>query len=170
LTTGAQTPRADNNIPAGTVISWSGAGGQVPKGSPVDLVVSTGKPRVAVPDVRNQSFPAAKAALANVGLTGVESDQYNDTVPAGQVISTNPAAGASATVGGQVTVSVSKGPQLVAVPGVAQMSVAAPTPTLDAVGCAVTGVVGAPDRPVTSTTPAPGTLLKKGSAVKLITG
>jgi hypothetical protein len=38
------------------------------------------------------------------------------------------------------------------------------------VGFAVIGVVGAPDRPVTSTTPATGTLLKKGSAVKLITG
>jgi serine/threonine-protein kinase len=170
LAGGAQTPRADNTIPAGTVISWSGSGGQLSKGSPVDLVVSSGKPRVAVPDVHNQTFAAAKASLAAVGLGAVESDQFSDTVPAGQVISTAPAAAASAPVGTQVVVNVSKGPQLVAIPGVAQLTVAAATTKLEAVGFAVTGVIGAPDRPVTSTTPAPGTLLKKGSSVKLITG
>jgi serine/threonine-protein kinase len=167
---GATTSRSDDKIPAGTVISWAGAGGHLPKGSPVDLVISTGKPRVAVPDVHNQAFAAAKAALANVGLTAVESDLYHDTVPAGQVVSTTPAAATSAIVGTQVVVNVSRGPQLIAVPGVATMSVAAATSRLEAVGFAVIGVVGAPDRPVTSTTPATGTLLKKGSAVKLITG
>jgi hypothetical protein len=50
------------------------------------------------------------------------------------------------------------------------MSVAAATSKLETLNFAVVGVVGAPDRPVTSTTPPTGTLLKKGSAVKLITG
>jgi serine/threonine-protein kinase len=170
LAAGTQTQQPDNAIPAGTVISWSGSGGQLPKGSPVDLVVSNGKPRVAVPDVHNQTFAAAKASLVAVGLGAVESDQFHDTVPAGQVISTTPAAAASVPVGSQVVVNVSKGPQLVAIPGVAQLTVAAATTKLEAFGFAVTGVMGAPDRPVTSTTPAPGTLLKKGSGVKLITG
>jgi serine/threonine-protein kinase len=167
---GASTSRSDDKIPSGTVISWAGQGGQLPKGSPVDLVVSTGKPRVAIPDVHNQSFAAAKTALAGAGLTAVESDQYHDTVPAGQVVSTTPAAAASAVVGSQVVVNVSRGPQLIAVPNVATMSVAAATSKLETLNFAVVGVVGAPDRPVTSTTPPTGTLLKKGSAVKLITG
>jgi serine/threonine-protein kinase len=170
LTVGASTSRADNNVPTGNVISWAGQGGQLPKGSPVDLVVSTGKPQVAVPDVRGLAMGAAQASLAKAGVAGVESDVYHDTVPAGQVVSTTPPIGATAVVGSQVTVYVSKGPQLVAVPSLAGQSVAAATTRLEAGGFVVVGVVGSPDRPVSSTTPIAGTMLKKGSGVKLITG
>jgi serine/threonine-protein kinase len=170
LLPGKQTPRSDDNVPAGNVISWTGAGGQLAKGSAVDLVVSTGKPRVAVPDVHNQSLAAAHAALVSAGLTGVRSDVFSDTVPVGQVVSTAPATGTSVIVGSQVSINVSKGPQLVAVPPVAALTLDAATKRLEAFGFMVTGVIGAPDRPVTATTPAAGTMLRKGSAVKLITG
>ena len=169
LELGAQTARADATVPAGTVITWSHQGEQVPKGSAVDVVVSTGKPKVAVPDVHAKSFADAQAALSAVGLTAVEDDEWNDTVPAAQVSSTNPAAGTPAVVGSPVTVTVSKGPNLVAVPNVVGKSVAVATSVIEADGLTVSEVIGSPDRPVYVTNPPVGSRIKVGSSVKLYT-
>ena len=72
-------------------------------------------------------------------------------------------------LGSQVTVIVSQGPDLVAVPDVRNLSVDAATKALEAKGFAVSGVIGSPDRPVFVTNPATGALIKRGSAVKLYT-
>jgi eukaryotic-like serine/threonine-protein kinase len=106
--------------------------------------------------------------LASVELTAVENDVFND-VPAGQVVGTTPPVGASVVVGSQVTVTVSKGPDLVAVPDVHGQTVLAATRTLEGRGFTISGVVGSPDRPVYVTNPAAGTLIRRGSAVKLYT-
>ena len=102
-------------------------------------------------------------------LTAVEQDKFDDTVPKGQVISTNPPSGTSVVVGSQVTVVVSKGQDLVPVPDVRGQSVLAATQALEAKGFTVSGVIGSPDRPVYVTNPANGALVKRGSAVKLYT-
>jgi serine/threonine-protein kinase len=168
LAVGTNTSRSDNTVAAGLVISWTGQGGQLPKGTPVDLVVSTGKPQVPVPDVHGRTFAQAQAALAGVGLVAVESDQFNDA-PAGQVVGTTPAAGAAAVVGSQVTVTVSKGPDLVTVPNVSRQGVQGATAALEAAGLTVNAVVGSPDRPVYVTDPPAGSRVKRGSPVKLYT-
>jgi serine/threonine-protein kinase len=116
------------------------------------------------------SFTAARAALAAVNLTATEVDQYSDTVPAGQVVGTNPPAGAAVVVGTQVTVVMSRGPHLVAVPDVAGQSVGAASQILGADGFQVSGVTGNPIATVTGTSPLGGTLVRFGSPVQIITG
>jgi beta-lactam-binding protein with PASTA domain/tRNA A-37 threonylcarbamoyl transferase component Bud32 len=171
LSLGDSTPRPDDNVRAGLIVSWSGEGGQLPKGSRVDVVVSSGPPTVAVPDIVHsaKSFADAAAVLQSHGLSAVEDGEFSDSVAKGHIIATNPPAGAQAPNGSAVAVTVSKGPDLVAVPNVRSMSVDAATRALEAQGFAVSGVAGAPDRPVSFTSPAAGTLAKRGSAVKLYT-
>jgi serine/threonine-protein kinase len=91
-------------------------------------------------------------------------------VPKGQVIGTNPPGGGQVTVGSTVAVTVSKGPDLVPVPDVTGMSVEAATKKLETSGFTISGVTGSPDRPVVSTSPSAGAMVKRGSAVRLATG
>jgi len=165
---GGVVSRSDNTVPAGVVISWTGQGGQLTKGSAIALVVSTGKPQVTVPDVHAETFAQAQTALAGVGLTAVEVDQFNDA-PAGQVVSTTPPNPTVVVVGTQVTVTVSKGPDLVTVPSVAGQGVLSATAFLDARGLNVDAVVGSPNKPVTATSPPAGARVRRGSAVRLYT-
>jgi serine/threonine-protein kinase len=107
--------------------------------------------------------------LSAAGLAASESGVFDNTVPKGQVVRTNPAAGASADSGSTVTVQVSKGPDLVTVPTVSSLSVLDATHRIEAAGLHVSEVVGSPDRPVSATTPPPGAQVLRGSAVRLTT-
>jgi serine/threonine-protein kinase len=160
------------SAPAGTVISSTPHQGSLLPGQAVTLIVSTGKPKVAVPALSGPSgasFAAARAALNALGLSAVEQDQYSDNVAPGVVIGTNPAGGTPVTVGSPVTVVVSKGPHLVVVPNVTGESVGAASQTLAAAGFQVSGVTGNPIATVTSTAPAGGSLAHFGAAVQIIT-
>ena len=168
FTAGPVVNRSDNTVPAGVVVSWTGQGQEIPKGSAIGLVVSTGKPTVVVPDVHGETFAQAQAALTAVGLGAVEVDQFNDA-PAGQVVGTTPANPAVAVVGSPVTVTVSKGPDLVTVPNVVKLGVQTATASLESAGLSVVAVVGSPDRPVSLTSPAGGARVKRGSPVRLYT-
>ena len=174
LKTGTVTHQTSMTVSAGFVISSSPNSGTLLPGQSVNLVVSSGKPTVAVPALAGsqagQSFASAQAALQSVGLSAVESDQFSDTVAKGQVIGTNPAAGTQATVGSQVTVLISKGPDLVAVPNVSGQSVAAASQILAQDGFNVTGVTGNPNKPVSSTSPSAGTMAHRGANVQIFTG
>jgi serine/threonine-protein kinase len=111
----------------------------------------------------------AQSRLHALGLGAVEQDQYSDSAPSGQVIGTLPPAGTPATVGSPVTVVVSRGPHLVAVPNLEGDSVGAASQALSADGFQVSGVTGNPIATVTATAPAGGTLAHFGSAVQIIT-
>ncbi|HUJ65560.1 MAG TPA: PASTA domain-containing protein [Acidimicrobiales bacterium] len=172
LKVGSVQHRSSLTVPAGSVISSSPDQGTLLPGQSVSLVVSTGKPIVAVPALSpasSASFAAAQAALAAVGLTAVPVSQFSSTVPKGQVIATVPPAGSAVRVGSSVTVEVSKGPQMVAVPNVTQDSVSEATATLEAAGFSVSGVTGNPTATVTGTSPPEGTLLVIHSSVQIIT-
>ena len=169
LAEGNVSSRFDAAVKKGLVLTWSGQGGQLTKGSPVDLVLSNGPPVVPVPAVAGQAFAAAQAALAAQGLTAVEDDQFSTTVAKGQVVGSSPPAGTSVPVGSKVTVTVSKGPDVRPVPDVKGQSVVAATQALHAAGFVVAGVNGSPDKAVTGTSPAAGTQLLKGASVTLNT-
>lgn len=94
------------------------AGETVSAGRSVVLVVSKGPQPVDVPDVSNKTYDEAVSMLKAVHLRATRNDVFSDTVPAGKVVSTSPAAGATAHIGDTVTVNVSKGPQLRQVPDV----------------------------------------------------
>jgi eukaryotic-like serine/threonine-protein kinase len=69
LALGAQTEESSDTIEEGRIISQSpGAGEEVPKDTPVDVVVSTGQPLVTVPDVLCRTYASAKEELQGLGL------------------------------------------------------------------------------------------------------
>ena len=98
-------------MPAGSVISQSPvAGTQVASGSAVALVVSSGVPQVATPNVVGLTQAAATTAIANAGLTvGAVTTASSTTVPAGSVISQNPVAGTVLPANSAVALVVSSG-------------------------------------------------------------
>ena len=106
-----------------SVIHTRPAAGTVLKdGQSVVLVVSVGKPKVEVPQVAGRSFDDARAVLAAAHLQAKRTVRFDDTMPNGLVVRTEPAAGTGATWGSTVTVVVSKGPDLVVVPDVVGLS------------------------------------------------
>ncbi len=137
LVVGTVTEQRHATIPAGSVISQNPAAGtSVARGSSVAMVVSLGP--VSVPDIGNTTREAAEAAIAAAGLTlGGVTEAYSDTVPAGWVISQNPAAGAGVAPGSAVALVVSKGPQPVTVPDLSGMTREDAEAALTAAGLAV---------------------------------
>jgi serine/threonine-protein kinase len=84
--------RASEKVFEGLVIATDPPkGSKVDQGSTVDLIVSTGKPQVAVPDVRGKSVEEATAILEGRGFhVDSSATQPSDTVQAGFVIDQNP--------------------------------------------------------------------------------
>jgi serine/threonine-protein kinase len=163
---------ANMTVPAGVVVSSNPAHGALLPGQQVALVVSSGKPRVAIPPLQGAnaaSFAAAHRALSAVGLTSTQTTAYNDTVPAGAVVSTTPAAGVRVVVGSPVVVVISKGPRLTSIPYVGGESVGAASQTLTGAGLQVSGVTGNPIATVTGTSPSSGSVVRFGSAVQIST-
>jgi membrane peptidoglycan carboxypeptidase len=93
------------------------AGATVPFGSLVTISISRGG-TVVMPDVSGLSVTDAKATLLASGFSAVTEPQpsqsqffvKSSTIPAGNVVGTNPAAGSSAEVLGAVLLIISKGP------------------------------------------------------------
>ncbi|MGG8409259.1 PASTA domain-containing protein, partial [Streptomyces sp. 12297] len=84
----------------------------------VALVVSKGRP-VPVPSVVGAPADAARSALEDLGLkVAVAPEQIHSPQPAGAVANQSVAAGTRAAAGDTVTLTVSKGPRMVAVPDV----------------------------------------------------
>ena len=145
--------------PAGTVLA---------DGQAVTLVVSLGKPKVAVPFVGGQGYAAARATLAAKGLVAARRRVSDPTVPAGQVVGTSPAAGAVVSVDSTVTVLVSTGPELVVVPQVLGLSKAAAQARLERAGLrARFELFGIGSQVIRQSVP-PGRQVPKGTTVSLL--
>jgi eukaryotic-like serine/threonine-protein kinase len=88
-----------------------------------------------VPSVANMTVSAARDELSNAGLAVVTgTPRHSDTVPAGDVISTDPAAGAQISHGGRITLVPSLGPILRTVPSVTGQPLAQADQSLKAAG------------------------------------
>ncbi|MGW1912129.1 Stk1 family PASTA domain-containing Ser/Thr kinase [Streptomyces sp. NPDC002076] len=89
----------------------------VDKGSTVNLTVSTGAPKVAVPNVLGQTFDDAKATLEGdkYKFDVVRKDEVS-TQPAGTVIKQNPDLGTEVQKGSKITLTVAKAADKVTVP------------------------------------------------------
>jgi serine/threonine-protein kinase len=158
----------NETVPKDAVVSTSPAG-KAPPDSKVTLVVSDGPAPVTVPNVAKKSYADAAAAIQAVRLVPQRSDQYNDTVPAGQVIGTNPTAGSKAPRDSAVVVIVSKGTDVILVPSVTGKTIDAATAAAQAQGLtvAVQGVYS-PGKPVKSQSPAAGLPDRRGQVLTLI--
>lgn len=112
LSLGAISEASSDTLEAGRVLLQTpGAGARVAPGTAVALVISTGPASVLVPAVVGLTRTAAAAALEAAGLIlGAVVESPSDAVPAGQVSSQLPPAGALAPPGSAVDLTVSSGP------------------------------------------------------------
>jgi serine/threonine-protein kinase len=117
----------------------------------------------------------ATTVLEAVDLTvsNQTTAEYSTTVPSGSVISVV-AAGGVIHPGGSVSLIVSKGPELVAIPGVSGVTIAAAKQLLENLGFTVTVVSEIPQKhwdkswaEAVSTDPSEGTEAPKGSTIAL---
>ena len=117
----------DEVVPAGTVISWSvpadatlTTGSQVLPGTVVQLIVSAGPEPRQVPDLGGVLAADARVVVESLKLTftvAPESEfQFSDTVPAGAIVWQSVEPGAMVERGSDITVVLSKGPDVVAFP------------------------------------------------------
>jgi serine/threonine-protein kinase len=119
------TTETSETVPQDRVIRQDPAAGtKLAKNAPVDLVVSSGRPRVTIPDVKGYSVADAQRDLANAKLNAKITEAYSEKVPAGQVIALSPNVGSSIVEGSAVALTVSKGPRPVVVPHLVGHSVA----------------------------------------------
>ena len=156
-------------VPAGTVIGTSPPPGTLlADGQEVRVVVSAGRPRVAVPDVSGRSWADARAALAAAHLGAARRLAFDATVPAGLVVRTAPAAGDRAAWGATVTVVVSRGPDLVTVPDVRGLTKQDAVARLQAAGLRASfELFGIGSRVIRQSEP-PGSRVNRGTVVSLL--
>ncbi|MFD4788071.1 Stk1 family PASTA domain-containing Ser/Thr kinase [Streptomyces sp. NPDC058459] len=99
------------------------AGAELHAGSAVALVVSKGAP-VGIPDVGGEDVESARQELTDAGLkVKVATERVTSDHDRGQVAFQSPEAGGSGAEGDTVTLTLSKGPELVEVPDVVGSSV-----------------------------------------------
>src|SRR4051812_49260509 len=129
LVVGTISTAASLTVPAGSVISQNpAAGADVVVGSAIALTVSTGLPHVSAPNVVGLTQAAATTAITSAQLVlGTISTAASMTVPAGSVISQNPAAGGDVVVGSANALAVSPGPPQIRAPNVVGLTQAAAT-------------------------------------------
>lgn len=119
LILGTQTKQPSDTVSKNFIISQNPPpGAKVPRGSAVDVVVSSGPETVTVPSVVGKTQDDAVKTLHAAGLRVSINEAPSDTVPKGQVISQDPVAGSDAQRGDTVTILVSQGPQATPLPDV----------------------------------------------------
>ncbi|MET8979761.1 Stk1 family PASTA domain-containing Ser/Thr kinase [Streptomyces sp. NPDC004539] len=124
LEPGLVTSEFDDSVAQGSVIRTTPAVGTSRRaGSAVALVVSKGA-AVEIPDVTGQDLDAATTALEGAGLkVAISSTQVNSDLDKGKVAEQSPGAGGQAASGDTITLTLSKGPEMVEVPNVVGASV-----------------------------------------------
>ena len=170
----AMPKRFSSDIAPGIVIAAYDAqgnqlnvGDQYSEKAQIHLLVSAGP----LPAVTEKPIAEANALLEDAGLVPVRGeDAYHDTIAEGNVISAQYADVVS--VGDQVTLIVSKGPEPVAVPdNLVGRTWGEVKPQLEALGFKLDYRKEVDALPgfffVRSINPAPGTVLPKGSTLKI---
>jgi eukaryotic-like serine/threonine-protein kinase len=124
LEPGLVTEAFSEDVLKGFVISSSpDAGTERRAGSAVSLVVSKGVP-IDVPDVTGQDLDDARAELEEAGLVvEVSTSEINSEFDKGQVAAQSPGEDKQVADGDTVTLTLSKGPEMVEVPDVVGASV-----------------------------------------------
>jgi serine/threonine-protein kinase len=125
----------------------------------------------AVPRVAGQTLPVAQQALASAELRSSTQQVYSETVPAGTVVSTDPAA--RVRKDGTVTLLVSRGPERYGVPSLVGLAEKTAREALSNNKLAVGDVSRVydekvPSGQVVSSSPASGRELKAGTRVDLV--
>ena len=118
-------------------------GKEVNKGSTISVIVcgtSKDESKVKVPGVVGQAEDAATSTLSGSNLKYQKQYEYNDSVPAGQVISQSPVEGSSVDKNSSVTIVISQGAQLISVQNVISANYDSAKAALEAQGLVVARV------------------------------
>ncbi len=172
LEPGMVTREFSEEVARGAVISTEpDAGTERRAGSAVALVVSKGSP-VEVADVTGASVADAQAELEEAGLkVKVATETVNSAeFEQGLVAVQSPASGSQAEQGDTVTLTVSKGPEMIEVPDVVGDSVADAKAALEAAGFKVDedrGLLGLFGDTVKSQSVDAGATAAKGSTITI---
>ena len=171
LTLGGSSEAYDEKIPAGQIVSSTPkAGTQLRRGTAVTIVVSKGRQPIDVTDYTGKPADQAVAALTDAGLrVDATKQEFSTDVPKGSVISQNPATG-TLFRGDQVTLVVSKGPEMVSVPNVQGKQLRQARKILEDAGfqVRVESFMGGLFGTVRSQSPAGDAKAPKGSTVTLV--
>ncbi|GAA3237753.1 hypothetical protein GCM10020256_57500 [Streptomyces thermocoprophilus] len=171
LEPGMVTREFSDDVPKGFVISTNpSAGTERHADSAIALVVSKGSP-VDVPDVTGEDLAEARSDLETAGLNVVVADErVNSEHDAGKVAAQTPESGSEAAEGDTVTLTLSKGPEMVVVPDVVGDSVSEAKEKLKAAGFEVDedrGLLGLFGDTVKKQSVKGGERAPKGSTIKI---
>ncbi|NES29545.1 Stk1 family PASTA domain-containing Ser/Thr kinase [Micromonospora terminaliae] len=165
-------PRYDEKIPKDTVLGQAPVSAtRIVKGGTITLTLSLGPERLPVPDVVGKDFELAQAELTGAKLVPVKgSSRYDDALPAGVVLGTDPKVGTVVKPGAKVTVILSKGRAPVTVPNLVGKNLGEARNTLAQLGLTPVETYKDSDKPkdeILGQSPADGTGVEKGAQVKL---
>jgi serine/threonine-protein kinase len=131
-------------------------------------------PRIEVPAVASMTEADGVATLYGADLIPIVEERFHATTEPGLIIDSDPEAGAQVEANSRVTISVSKGPANIAVPGgLAGLTESSAREALEAVGLKAGEIseTPSPDVPqgrVVSTDPQSGQSVPSGSEVNLV--
>ncbi|MEU1616241.1 Stk1 family PASTA domain-containing Ser/Thr kinase [Streptomyces sp. NPDC005722] len=169
LSPGTVSREFSDEVPQGRVISTDpGSGASRRPDSAVSLVVSKGAP-VDAPDLVGQPLEDARRQLEDAGLR-VEVDPrqvFSDQADEGAVAGQSPGANTRLAAGDTVTLTVSKGQEMVEVPDVEGLAVDEAKEELEAAGFDVRVIQFFFTGQVNNQSPAGGTDAPKGSTITL---
>lgn len=107
------------SVPEGEVIDITPSAGTTQNhNDDVGVTLSKGPMPVAMPNVVGMTRGQAQKSFDDAKLKATYTEEYSDTIPRDQVISVDPEAGTQLHWGDAVTVTVSRGPEMVTVPDV----------------------------------------------------
>jgi eukaryotic-like serine/threonine-protein kinase len=164
------TQGTSDTVPKGVVIGTNPqAGTKVKRNAVVTLTVSTGPPILTIPTISTGTpYADAERTLADAGFKIKRVDQFDDRVAKDTVVSISPTG--SAVKFSAITVTVSKGPHVVTVPQIAELTpLATARARLEALGLKVVvrTAFGGQSALVVGMAPSAGTVLPVGSTVTL---
>ena len=165
--------RFHKTTPEGIVLEQDPPAGSIQKrGAEVTLVVSAGKSKATVPEVRGSTQQQAQIAIENAGFTFGSISQQTSDQPRGAVIATDPAPGTTLDLPATVSITLSQGPSTVQIPDLTGRTLADARSALEQLGLhlgATTRDTSSfmPENTVLSQAPAAGANVSAGASVNL---
>lgn len=137
-----QTPANDDaysmDVPQGALLDLSvDPGATLPHNAKITVTLSQGPKPVTMPDVVGKSKDETQQTLDALKLTVNWTEQFDDKIPQGQVISASAKTGDELHWGDSVNAVVSKGPETVTLPNYVGQKAAAAKAALEKLGFSV---------------------------------
>ncbi|MEM9561988.1 MAG: PASTA domain-containing protein [Actinomycetota bacterium] len=173
LSVGSVAEVNDEQVDAGVVLEATiegrpaEIGAEHPTGTTVDLVLSAGPAPRTVPDVVGSTPGEAEQTMAAVGLLLATNQDFSQSVPEGRIISMSPAPGTEVPRDSTVTVTVSLGLPIIAIPDLTGRPVLEAVNELSALGFTVR-IEGAAEADVLGTRPQAGAEAREGATVTIV--